>query len=34
MGWSVQCTFPTITPVMDDANSRKALKAILASQQG
>ena len=34
MGWSGQATFPIITPVMDDMNSRKTMKAMLASQQG
>jgi hypothetical protein len=34
MGWSAQCTFPIITPVLDDAAARKAVKAMIASQQG
>ena len=33
MGWSGQATFPIITPVMDDMNARKTMKAMLASQQ-
>ena len=33
MGWSAQCTFHTITPVMDDDGARKAVKAMIASQQ-
>ena len=33
LGWSGQCTFPIVTPVMDDMNSRKTMKAVLASQQ-
>ncbi|MDA9975817.1 DUF3303 domain-containing protein [Alphaproteobacteria bacterium] len=34
MGWSGQCTFPTVTPVLDDDTARKLVKAMLASQQG
>ena len=34
MGWSGQCTFPTVTPVVDDDTGRKLVKALLASQQG
>ena len=33
MGWSGQATFPIITPVMDDMNARKTMKAMLANQQ-
>ncbi len=33
MGWSGQATFPIITPVMDDTNGRKMMKAMIASQQ-
>jgi len=34
MGWSGQCTFPTVTPVVDDDTARKLVQALLASQQG
>jgi len=34
MGWSGQCKFPTVTPVVDDDNARKLVKAMLAAQQG
>ena len=34
MSWSGQCTFPTVTPVVDDDTGRKLVKAMLASQQG
>ena len=34
MGWSGQCKFPTVTPVVDDENARKLVKAMLAAQQG
>jgi hypothetical protein len=34
MGWSGQCTFPTVTPVVDDDTARKLVKAMLAAQQG
>ena len=34
MGWSGQCTFPTVTPVVEDDTARKLVKAMLASQQG
>jgi len=34
MGWSGQCKFPTVTPVVDDDNGRKLIKAMLAAQQG
>ena len=34
MGWSGQCKFPTVTPVLEDAPARKLVKAMLASQQG
>jgi len=34
MGWSGQCTFPIVTPVVDDDTARKLVKAMLASQQG
>ena len=33
MGWSGQATFPIITPVMDDTDGRKMMKAVIASQQ-
>ena len=33
MGWSGQCTFPTVTPVVDDATARKLVNAMLAAQQ-
>ena len=32
MGWSGSATFPIVTPVMDDTNGRKLMKAILDSQ--
>ncbi len=32
MGWSGQCTFPTVTPVVDDATARKLVNAMLAAQ--
>ena len=32
MGWSAQCKFPTVTPVLEDAPARKLVKAMLASQ--
>ncbi len=32
MGWSGQATFPLVTPVMDDADGRKLVKAMLDSQ--
>ena len=31
---SGQCKFPTVTPVVDDENGRKLIKAMLAAQQG
>ena len=34
MGWSGQYTFPTITPVLDDDGVRKAVRAMVAFQQG
>ncbi|MEE2789693.1 MAG: DUF3303 family protein [Myxococcota bacterium] len=34
MGWSAQCTFPIVKPVLDDEGARKAIKALLAAQQG
>jgi len=34
MGWSGQCNFPTVTPVVDDDTARKLVQALLASQQG
>jgi hypothetical protein len=34
MGWSAQCTYPTITPVMNDGDARKDVKAMIAAQQG
>ena len=34
MGWSAQCTFPIVKPVFDDDGARKAIKALLAAQQG
>ena len=34
MGWFGACTFPTIKPVLDDANERKAIKAMIANQKG
>ena len=34
MGWSGQCTFPTVTPVVGDDVARKLVKAMHASQQG
>ena len=34
MSWSGQCTFPTVTPVVDDDTGRKLVKAMHASQQG
>ncbi|MHC8596813.1 DUF3303 domain-containing protein [Arenicellales bacterium IMCC55707] len=33
MGWSGQCTFPVVTPVMDDDEARKTVNAMLAAQQ-
>jgi len=33
MGWSGQCTFPTVTPVVDDATARKLVNAMLAAQK-
>ena len=33
MGWSGACTFPIVKPVLDDANARKAIKAMIANQQ-
>ena len=32
-GWSGQCTFPTATPVVDDATARKLVNAMLAAQK-
>ena len=32
MGWSGQATFPIVTPVVDDNNARKLVKAMIASQ--
>ena len=32
MGWSGLATFPIVTPVMDDTNGRKLMKAVLDSQ--
>ena len=34
MGWSGACTFPIVKPVLDDANARKAIKAMIANQKG
>ena len=34
MGWSGACTFPIVNPVLDDANARKAIKAMIANQKG
>ena len=34
MGWSSQCTFPTVTSVLEDDGTRKLVKEMLASQQG
>ena len=34
MGWSGQCTFPTVTPVVEGDTALKLVKAMLASQQG
>ena len=34
MGWSGQCTFPTVTPVLGDDAARKLVKAMLKAQQG
>ena len=28
------CTFPIVKPVLDDANARKAIKAMIANQKG
>ena len=33
MGWSGQCKFPTVAPVLDDDKARKLLKAMLAASQ-
>ena len=33
MGWSGQCTFPTVTPVVDDDTARKLVQALLASSK-
>ena len=32
MGWSGSATFPIVTPVMDDTNGHKLMKAMLDSQ--
>ena len=32
MGWSGQATFPLVTPVMDDTDGHKLVKAMLDSQ--
>ena len=34
MGWSGQCTFPTVTPVLGDDAARKLVKAMLKAQEG
>jgi len=34
MGWSSQCTFPIVTPVVGDDKARELVKAMLAAQQG
>ena len=31
MSWSGQCTFPVVTPVMDDAGAREIVKAMHAT---
>ena len=32
MSWSGQCTFPTVTPVVEDEAGRRLVQAMLASQ--
>ena len=32
MSWSGQCTFPTVTPVVEDDAGRRLVQAMLASQ--
>ena len=34
MGWSGQCTFPTVTPVLGDEAGSKLIKEMLLSQEG
>ncbi len=33
MGWSALCTFPVITPMLDDNAARKLVNQMLAAQQ-
>ena len=33
MQWSPQCTFPVVSPVVDDDTGRKLVKALMESQE-
>ena len=34
MGWSGQCTFPTVTPVLGDEAGSRLIREMLVSQEG